>query len=704
MGTLQTIRNKAGVLVAVIIGLALLSFILSDLFSNNRMFSSGQKTDIAEIFGETVSVMDFESRVEELTENYKRNTGQEATPDEATMQSIREQVWESLLIDYIVANNLEDNGITVHPNELQDIIVGNNIDPQVQQIPVFKNQQTGLFDKNLVIQFITNLDKDPTGNARLSWVAFEKQLEKAHLTNKYYTSVKKGLYVTGAEAKEHAENSNNNVDLKFIVKRYGDINDSLITVTDKEIDTYYNEHKHLFEQEASRDIEFVIFNVNPSPEDIEKIENRMKSIREEFIAVTVENIPEFVNRNSDAPYSEEYFTMESLSPPLDSTMFAEKPGFVYGPYVEGDEYRLSRLISFKNLPDSVHARHILIAPSESRNYEQAKVLADSLKDVIDKGGEFTSLAFRYSDDKGSAAEGGDLKWFTRGRMVKPFEKASFEAKKGETVTTETQFGFHIINIIDKSPDANTAEIAQIVWKIEPSSQTYQAVQTQAYKFAGTSSTMEKFDENVNKEGLTKRLANNLRPTDINIAGLDSPREMVRWAYKAEKNDVSQPFDFQDKFVVAVLTEVREKGIAEKDQIKEQLTSLAKKEKKAENFIKEINEAIKAGSIENIAEKLSTQVQDAANINFNTFSLPGVGIEPNVIATAVATGLNKLSEPVKGNNGVFLLTVTNSAKTNNTDPVSSKNQLQNELKSRVDYQAFEALKKIAEVKDYRGMWY
>ncbi len=702
MATLQTIRNRAGILISIVIGLALLSFILSDLVTNNRLFNSGQTTDVAEIGGETVSIQDFEQRVTELTENYQRNTGKESVPDEATSQGIRDQAWEELVTDYVVARNLDDLGISVHPDELKDIIMGNNIDPQVQQIPIFKNQQTGMFDKNQVVQFISNLDKDPSGNARLSWVAFEKQLEHQHLINKYYTLVKKGLNITSAEAKEYAEVGSNSVDIRFAMKKYADVNDSTIAVNDAEIEKYYNEHIYLFEQEASRDVEYVVFDVLPSKEDIEKIETKMNSIREEFVSAT--DVSDFVNKNSDTPYNEEFFSKTSLTPPLDSLIFVEKPGFVYGPYVENNEYKLARLISFKNLPDSVHARHILIAPSEKRSKDQAKALADSIKSMINKGSDFVSLALQYSDDKGSAQQGGDLKWFKMGMMVKPFEKAAFEAKKDEVVIVETQFGYHIIQVLEKSEESNKAEVAFINWKIEPSSQTYQNIQTKAYQFAGANTTKEKFDASVTKDGLTKRLASNLRENDRNVAGLESPREMVRWAYKASKNDVSQPFDFQDKFVIAVLTEVREKGTAPKEQIKEQLTTLVRKDKKADTFISDFQKASTAGSIDAIAQKLNIIPQDAPGLNFNSFSLPGVGIEPNVVATSVYTEKGKVSKPIKGNNGVFMLAVTNTAKATNIDAKTAKMQLDNEIKSRVDYQAFDALKKLADIKDHRSQWY
>ncbi|HNV95104.1 MAG TPA: peptidylprolyl isomerase, partial [Bacteroidales bacterium] len=407
---------------------------------------------------------------------------------------------------------------------------------------------------------------------------------------------------------------------------------------------------------------------------------------------------------SDVPYSESYYAKGELSPVIDSIIFAQQPGFIYGPYIDGENYLVTKLVSFKNLPDSVHARHILISPNEKRTKEQAKALADSLKKVLEKGGNFPALAKQYSDDKGSANDSGDVKWFKQNMMVKPFEKAAFEAKKGEYVIAETQYGFHIIQVLEKSKDVKKAEVASVQWRIEPSSATYQAVQNQAYQFAGVNNTVDKFNNAITKEGLVKRVANGLKTTDRTIAGFDNAREIIRWAYKSKKGDVSQPFEFPDKFVVAVLTEVREKGYAPIEQIKEQLTTLVKKEKKAEKFIQEFKNNKSLGNLQAIAGKMNTPVMDASAITFASFSLPGVGIEPKVISASATLPKAQLSAPIKGNNGVFMITVTNRTSQSAIDPKQTQMQMAYDIQTRVDYQAFEALKKLANIKDNRILFY
>jgi peptidyl-prolyl cis-trans isomerase D len=702
MATLQTIRNRAGVLVAIVIGLSLLAFILNDLIYSNKLFNRGQSTDVAEINGNTISVKEYESLVNELTENYLRNTQKETVPDESTTQQIRDQAWDMIVTNYVLANSLPDLGIAVHPDELQDMVVGSNIDPQILQIPIFKNQTTGQFDPNLVRQFISNMDKDKTGNARLSWVAFEKELEHQRLLTKYYNAVKKGMYITTVEAKQAAEEASSVSDIQMVVKHYSEVSDSSLAVNDDEIKKYYDEHQYLFEQEASRDIDYIIFDVTPSTADMQALQQKMQDIKNRF--TTADNVEEFVNQNSDVPYSDSYFAKGELSPVIDSIIFTSNSGFIYGPYIDGSNYLIAKLVDFKNLPDSVHARHILISPSEKRSKEQAKSLADSIKNLLNKGADFASLVMQYSDDKGSVKDTGNLKWFKQNVMVKPFEKAAFEAKKGEYVIAETQFGYHIIQVLEKSKDVKKAEVVFIQWKIEPSSTTYQTMQNKSYQFAGVNNTIDKFNKAIAAEGLEKRVASGLKTTDRTIAGFDNAREIIRWAFKGKKGDVSAPFEFPDKFVVAALTEVREKGFAPIEQIKEQLTSLVKKDKKAQRFIDEFKKNAGLGNLQAISGKMNSPVVDATGISFASFSLPGVGIEPNVIAASATIPKAVLSKPIKGNNGVFMIYVTN----RNVQPVGNYKQTQFQMaydvQTRVDYQAFEALKKLADIQDNRIQFY
>ncbi len=697
MATLQKIRNKAGVLVAVVIGLALFAFILGDFLKSGKSLTSDSQFEIANVRGVSISYQEYDARVNKLIDNAKRNS-QKQNLDEETIDQIREQAWQSLIMDYVMQADYEDLGLDVCPDELFDMVQGKNIDPSVMQIPIFKNQQTGQFDRSLVIRFLKNLDKDPSGNARLSWLAFEQSLQTNKKMIKYNFLIKKGLFVPNFMIEQNVKEKNNVVDFKYIVQNYQAISDSDITVTDDDLQKYYDEHKNKFEQEASRDIEYVTFDVLPSKDDSVKTLEWIQEIKPEF--KDSKNDVQYVSLNSDIPVRDYYFKQSELPKEMDSLMFANDTGFVYGPYFEDGYYKISKLSQIKNLPDSVKARHILIQPNEKLTYEQADKLADSLLNEIKNGGNFIDLAQKYSADKASLPEGGDIGWFKQGQMVKPFEKACFEGKKGDIVKVESQYGIHIIEIEDKGPEIKKVLVTTVARQLLPSSETYQKIYGEASKFAGTYNTSEKFDTAIINDGYTKRIAANIKEIDKKIAGLENPRELVRWTFKAEKNDVSPVIELGNRFVVAKITDVREKGIAPFEQVKTIIEPIVIKDKKAN----EIKKTFVGSDLKQIAQKLNLEIKEAENISFATFAIPGAGIEPVVIGVATNTSKDALSKPIKGNNGVYQLVVTNQKQVQSATKEQEKKVLINDYSSRVDYQAYEALKKAAEIKDERAKFF
>ena len=521
---------------------------------------------------------------------------------------------------------------------------------------------------------------------------------------KYNNLIKKGLYITSHQTKTEFQERNNKVNFSYIVQKYISIPDSGINVTDDEIMEYYKKHLNNYEQEASRDVEYITFEVLPSETDIQAVVEWIDKINEEFGAA--DDDKQFVNLNADTPFDEFYYKQGELPEQLDTFMFNVDTGFVYGPYTENDAYKLAKLTDIKYLPDSVKARHILITPDEeTQDYSKAKEIVDSLKTLIEQGADFTALALRHSADTKANEKGGDLGWFKKEAMIKSFSDSCFFHNKGDITTALTQFGAHLIEITDRSEEVKKVQVAILDRIIEPSSRTYQDIYSKVSEFAGVNNTREKFENAISEQGATKRIANNLKETDKRIAGLEQPRQLVRWAYKSEKNDISPIFEFGNRFVVAVLTEVREKGNAPLEQVRNEIETLAKKDKKAQQLIENINtELNKCKTLNTLAQKLNTNIEEAKNISFASFSIPGAGIEPNVIASAVCIEKNKLSQPIKGNNGVYVIVVNSVIQPQDTDYTITKQRLINSFQSRVDYNAYEALKESANIIDNRGKFY
>ncbi|MGE4289797.1 MAG: SurA N-terminal domain-containing protein [Salinivirgaceae bacterium] len=696
MATLQKIRNNAGLLVSIIIGLALLSFILGDLFSSGNPMQSSQ-TEVAEIAGQAVSIQLYQSRIDENIENFKRNTGQSSL-DQATMDQLQEQTWEQLVREYLMQGTFEDLGIGVSGQELFDMVQGNQIAPEVMQIPIFQNQQTGQFDRNLVIQFLKNMELDPSGQAQSSWTAFEKALAQEKINQKYNTLIEKGLYVTSIEAKNEATNKALSADFDYITLRYNAVADSMVQFNESDLQAYYKENIDKYKQEELREINYLTFPVVASEEDDNETRLYIENAKDEFAAV--ENNEQYISLNSDLPFDAGYYAENEL-PEAIASLFNSERGTLMGPYKENNTYKISKVVDFKQIPDSVKARHILIRPAAGVD---AVAKADSILNAIKKGSSFATLAQEFSQD-GSAANGGDLGWFPAGAMVQPFNDACFFGKKGDLVTVQTQFGSHVIEIMDQSKKTQKVQIATLARVIEPSSKTYQATYAKASKFGSANRSLTAFLDAAKAEGLNVRVAS-VKPNDKQVANLENSRSLIRWAYESEKGEVSEILEYNDVFVVAALKTVQEEGTASLDDVRMDVEREVRKEKKAEFLMAKMNEAAKnANTLQAVAEKLETEVREASNASFGAYSIPGLGFEPQLQAYAITLPTDKVSEAIKGNTGVYVVQVKNQrSATDELNVTAEQMQLTRSYRSRVVFQLYEAIKDAAEIEDNRSRFY
>ena len=702
MATLEKLRNRAGTLVAVVIGLALLAFILGDLFGSGGSLFTRNQFEIAVIDGKSIPYQSYQERIDYLTELNKASRGQSAL-DEQSLENIREEVWNELVHEYVLGNKYQNLGIAVSAEELFDLVQGRNIHPIIQQ--EFGNPQTGEVDTDMIVQFLKNMDHEPSGLQKEIWLYLESIIIRDRLITKYNTLIAKGLHATDLQAQQVANSLSKKVDFSFVVANYSSINDSLVSVSDSEIKAYYSAHKKQYKQEASRDVEYIVFPITPSKDDFVAAEEWIEKINPEFIAAS--NPIQFTNLNSDIPFNDSYFKKGELSnPEIDSWAFEAKVGNTLGPIFTGDAYQIAYLVNAQQMPDSVKARHILIIPQGNTmvDYEAAKAKADSIYGLAKAKQNFAQLAKEYSQDPSSAPNGGDLGWFREGMMVKPFNDACFDGKKGDIVLVESQFGFHIIDIQDKGVLTKKVQVAILDRKVTPSTRTYQIVYQKASEFAGINNTYEKFTKAAQEQNMTKRLASNLKELDKRVAGLENPREMVRWAYKSKQNDVSNVFEFGDNFVVATLKSVRDKGYAPVSQVKEEIRAELIKDKKAEMLAQDLSNALnEENTVEGVAKKMSLSVQSASRISFNSYSLPTAGFEPSVIASAANANEGEVVGPVQGNAGVYLLSV-NAVNMDEGNAAVEKQRILSQYQSRSFREAYEAVKKEAGVDDKRSKFY
>jgi peptidyl-prolyl cis-trans isomerase D len=702
MATLEKLRNRAGTLVAVVIGLALLAFILGDLFGSGGSLFTKNQFEIAEISGKSIPYQLYQERIDNITELNKASRRQTSL-DEQTTENIREEVWNELVQEYVLGSRYKNLGITVSSEELFDMVQGRKLHPIIRQ--EFGNPQTGVVDPAMVVQFLKSLDADPSGLQRAIWLYLENLIIRDRLFSKYNNLITKGMFVTNLHADRSIEERNKRVDFNFVVARYSTISDSLVTVTASDLKAYYKKHNHEFEQKASRDVEYVVFPILPSQDDFTLAEEWINRIKEDF--VNASDAVQFTNLNSDTPYRNQYFNQGQLpTEELNDWAFSAKEGEVFGPEFDGGSYLLARLVDVAFLADSVKARHILIGVQQQtqEEYNAAKAKADSLLKVVKSSRNFATLAQQHSSDPGSANLGGDLGWFPEGAMVQPFNDACFNGNKGDIVLVETQFGFHIIEIQDKSKPSKKVKVALLERTVVPSTRTYQRIYQEASEFAGLNNTYEKFENAVLEKKLSKRIASNLNEADRRVAGLENPREMVRWAYRSKEKAVSPVFEFGENFVVAALTRVREEGSAPLSQVEDDIKAIVIRDKKAEILMKRFTEAMNTSkNLDDLASSLSVSIQNASRTSFSSFSLPVVGFEPAVIATAVYSEEGVLTGPVKGNSGVYALTV-NAVNVEEADQYTESSRLLNLYQSRTLREVYDAIKTDSKIKDNRSKFF
>ncbi len=705
MAVLERIRSKAGTIVVIVIGLALFSFVMQDLFSSGNSIFNSRDTDIGEINGETVKGEEFQRRLSVAEENYKRNQGVSGV-DDNTRQQLINQIWNEYLDEFLFDGQMSDAGVAVSDDELFDMIQGDNINPQVTQIPLFQDSITKQFDRNRVIKFLkTQLseENDPDGKYRQSWAEFEKSLAKQRVKSKYNTLIRKAVYVTTAHAKFDFASKNTSASVRVVAKKFDTVADSTIAVTDEDMKKYYDAHNFEFEQkDETRKVEYVVFQVNPSPQDREELNKNIALLKSEFQSTTDDSA--FVNANSTESIRVETVKRGKLGPQIDSAVFSGIAGTVYGPFNDGDMLKLLKLKGFKATSDSVKARHILISTQNGMTAAVALAKADSLKNAIKAGSDFSLLAIQFSEDPGSKVKGGDLGWFTEGMMVPEFNDACFKGNVGDLVTVSTQFGAHLINITEKTKTSNKAEVIYLSKKVEPSTKTVDEFYAKANDFAVSAVDFDAFKKIADEKGIYIVSKEGLLPNDRQVNDLTNSREMVQWAYNQDRKlkEVSKVFDFDGNYVVASLTGIKDKGIPTFDQLKDVLKPLAIREKKGEMFSKQFTDAMAGiANIDQLGAKMNLPADTNASISFSSYSIPNYGYEPKVIGRAFGSSLNKLSKPIVGINGVFVIQV--STITPGVAPKEwkdAKNQVVQTLAGRVDSGVYTAILKKGNVDDKR----
>jgi peptidyl-prolyl cis-trans isomerase D len=700
MATLEKIRSK-GVLLVAVVGLALLAFIVGDFLNSGSSYFNKSRETVAKIVGEDINIKDYTAAIDQMTEVYKIETGKTELNEE-TMTQLRQSVWENMVNEKILNAEAKKLGLAVSPDELSDRLIGNNIHPLIQQRRSFAGEN-GQFSRQALVQFLNSLEQAPTNEemkqqiakAKNYWMFWEKTVKTSILQEKYNSLISKTVSANSIDAKMSYQDRKVNVDVAYVVKPYYSIPDSAVKVSDSEIKERYNKQKEQYKQEANCAIKFVAFDIKPMKEDYKEAETWMNKLSEEFKTTT--DVAGLVNSNSDVMYDGRAYSEKTVPASLKDFAFGGSTGAILGPIFTNDTYTMARIMESGIMQsDSVKLRHIFLVEKDAAK-------ADSLVSAIKGGADFAALAKKYSAVQQTAANGGEIGWLTENvqGMDKEITSNAFSKPVNEVFTIKNAQGVQIMQVTEKTPARRKVKLAILERKVVASSKTYSKIYNDAKQFA-IDLNVDNFDSKAKAKGYIVRPAADILQNVTRIADIPQSRQIVRWIFNNKKDKVSDVFDCGTQYVVVVNTEKNDKGYRSVEKVSDQLKAEIIKDKKAELMIKNLSDQLaKNPSLEALAASMNDSVKVAKGVNFATYQFGVAGFEPTVIGKSIVVGLNKVSAPIKGNAGVFVVRTAN--KVENPQPFDvrmEKMQLNGRMSYSLPYMIIQDLKDKADIVDNR----
>lgn len=704
MAAIGQIRKHYGLLVAII-GIALAAFILGDLFKSTPR----QAINIGVVDGEEISYKDFSLEVEKSVEAEKNNK-QKLQLTSAEVFRIKQTVWNKMVKDIIMEKELDELGLTVTPEELFDLVQGDN--PHRYILQYFKDPNTGEYNSDMVNQYLQSLDQMPREN-QLQWIEFEKAIKEDQLNTKFNNLVSKAYYLPKAFGRLADERKYSEVKVEMVAQQYSSISDEEVEVTDADYEKYYTENKEDFKQDETRSLDYVVFDVKASNEDRAAQKKEFDAIYNEFKGLDVEESAVYANSVSDKKYEDKWYKKGQLPLQIEAPMFDTEVGTTVPPYLSNNAYHTGKLLARENRPDSLKASHILIAyagaaraaENVTRIKPQAQALADSLMGVLKKSTKnFEALAQEFSNDGGVVENKGHYDWFAEGVMVPEFTNAILENDEGDVVVAESAFGYHVMIIDGKKDFSDKVKVAMIEISIEPSNETYQQAYVKANEFASRCKN-EDFDAVAEDMGLSKRTMDNLSAMQENIPGQQEGRQVVIWAFKPETEigDL-ELFDMGGSYIVSSLTTIADEGYASLESVKTTIAAAVKNLKKAEVIVANIEASSNKSELAKLAAELNTTVE-SATLTFETNSVPGYGPEPDVVGAAMSLAVDDITSPIKGKKAVFVLKATETKPSpEKSDYKVLADQMANRFKSNVNFRLYRAIQDETDIEDNRHLFY
>lgn len=709
MSVIQKIQDKYAKLMAVIIAIALVIFVIMLAFENGGSLFSGNTDVVGKVNGEKVKYRDFENMVAQQ-EAYMQQQGYGG---EGLREQAIDAAWNQQVNLLVLSSEFDKLGLTVGEKELGDVLYGQNAPDDLKQS---FTDSTGFFNAALAKQRIDQMMKSGSAEEKAQVHNYLNSLEKSRMNEKYNALIANS-YNTPKWLLEKQNTDNSQVsNISFVREVYASIPDSSVKVSDSEIEEYISKHKNEFKQEENRSIAYVLFSAQPTAADSAEARNRIMELKTELDST--KDIKGFLASQGVQNYYDGYINGTRLQIPSKDSIIGTPTGAVFGPYLDGATYSVAKMIGKRAQPDTVKVRHILIALSQQdpqtgqsfpiRDTATAYKLADSIRTAIQKGSSFDSMVVLFSDDQGSKATGGVYENIPSGQMVPEFNDFIFGNPVGAKQIVKTDFGYHYVEVLSQKGSSMAYKIAYLNTPIAASNETDNNANNEATQFAGISRDPKSFDANVEKlkeKGIYKMIEPNITPNAYMLQGLGAiSRPFVKKVYDADLGDVIGPERVGENYVVAIITAVNKKGTQSVAQARLMVEPLLRNHKKAEVIGKKIGTA---NTLEAVAAALGGKpIEVADSIRFSGASASVISSELKVVGAAFNAANNgKVSQPIAGNSGVYVIKINNLAATAVLDANVQEQRTNNYIQSKMrGVNPIAALREAADIKDDRSKIY
>lgn len=710
MATLQKIRNQAALLL-IVVGVALFAFIIGDFLTSGSSIFQQSRENIAVINGESLNYKEYESRILELEDVYKMQTGQTNLQDEMINQ-IRESVFQTIVREKLLDETAQKLGIAVSDKELFDMVNGENVHYMVQQMPFFQNPETGAFDRNVMMNFLRTIQQDDLSmygaeaqeqimSMKRYWLFWENNLKYTRLEEKIMNLTSSSMKANSLDAKAAFDARQTSVDFAYAFKPYSALPDSAYRVSKSAVLKRYKATKERFKQEPYRSAQYIVVDVTPSEDDNASVKADMDKVAEEFR--TTSDVASVVGFKSDVPFVDCFVANSLLSETEKDFVETAAIGDAQGPYFEDNVWMMVRLLDKVKASDSVKVRQIYLQDVNG----SAQHRADSLLQLIRKGADFEALAAEFSQDQ-SAASGGEMGWFREidaiNGMGKDFVTACFAAKKGQSFIVKSKHGLHVVQLMDKTAPVAKSKIAQLYMAVTPSSRTYSAAYNQLNRVIADNSEVESFVKAAQEAGYQVQNAPMIRVTDYTIGNVPQMRQAVRFVFNNKEGAISTVMENNaNQFMVVAVTGIYDEEYKTMESVQSQLIRELINEQKAAAIMADLK--TDAADIATIAQDNAMRSDTIRLVNFGTRRITGLGEEPALLSAVMQASSNEISKPVAGKNGVYVFNVISQIVAEAAyNEATEKSNLDMTTSYRIMYQLFDAMKNEAEIEDTRVRFY